>query len=38
MNNKSDSKKKPFEFIKISELPQKPRNYGSLTNILSSII
>ena len=28
MNNKSDSKKKPFDFIKISELPQKPRNYG----------
>jgi phosphosulfolactate synthase (CoM biosynthesis protein A) len=27
-NNKSHSKKKSFEFIKISELPQKPRNYG----------
>jgi phosphosulfolactate synthase (CoM biosynthesis protein A) len=27
-NNKSRSKKKSFEFIKISELPQKPRNYG----------
>jgi len=28
MNNKSDSKKKSFEFIKISEPPSKPRDYG----------